>query len=77
MPSLATLREKFRAGMNKEDFFAACDGLLEDGPLEMSLPAASEDLVAIKVDEGDRVLFFLTGDCLRYAEYRGDVFLGE
>ena len=77
MPSLNSLRVKFRAGMSRDEFFAACDELLEEGPLCVGSPTMSEDLVSIKVDEGDEVLFFLAGGRLDYAEYRGDVFLGQ
>lgn len=64
--------------MSKDEFHAACDGLLEEGPLRIGTPAANENLVSIHVDEGDAVLFFLSDDRgLTYAEYRGDIFLGE
>ena len=77
-PTLADLRLTFHAGMSKDDFFAACDSLLERfGGLRVGAPAASETLISLAVAEGDVVLFFLTDGALTYAEYRGGIFLGE
>lgn len=78
MPTLEDLGGTFHAGMTKDDFFEACDSLLERfGGLRMGTPSASENLISIHVAEGDVVLFFLTDDQLGYAEYKGGIFLGE
>jgi hypothetical protein len=46
MIKLDDLRRTFRIGMNKSEFFAACDDLL---PLEFSMPGADPNFVGIKV----------------------------
>jgi hypothetical protein len=77
-PTLEDLRTTFRAGMVKDEFFDACDSLLERfGGLRMGTPSASETLISIHVAEGDSVYFFLSDEGLVYAEYRGGIFLGE
>lgn len=79
MPKLEELRATFHAGMTKDDFFEACDSMLERfGGLRMGMPSANDNLISIHVAEGDVVLFFfLSNDELGYAEYKGDIFLGE
>lgn len=71
------MRGVLRIGMTRDEFFSACDDLMEHFQLRVGSPSASTDLVSIHVAEGDALLCFLTGGTLGYVEYRGDVFMGE
>lgn len=79
LPPLDHMRTVLRIGMTKDEFYAACDDLMENYQLRVGSPAASMSLVSIHVAEGDALLCFLSGegDTLAYVEYRGDVFMGE
>lgn len=79
LPPLDHMRTVLRIGMSKDEFYAACDDLMEHYQLRVGSPAASMNLVSIHVAEGDVLLCFLTGEggTLSYVEYRGDVFMGE
>ena len=75
LPPLEHMRKVLRIGMSKDDFFMACDDLMEDFQLKISSPALSESLVGIHVREGDTLLCFLTDEKLSYVEYKGDIFM--
>lgn len=79
LPPLAHLRTVLRIGMSKDEFYTACDNLMESYQLRVGSPAANMNLVSIHVAEGDALLCFLTGpdNTLAYVEYRGGVFMGE
>jgi len=79
LPPLDHMRTVLRIGMSKDEFYAACDDLMENYQLRVGSPAASMTLVSIHVAEGDALLCFLSGkgNTLAYVEYRGDVFMGE
>jgi len=79
LPPLAHMRTVLRVGMTRDEFFAACDDLMESYQLRVGSPAASTTLVSIHVAEGDALLCFLhgPGNTLNYVEYRGGVFMGE
>lgn len=69
------MRALLRAGMSRDEFFAALDELVVDRGLRVSLPTADERLVGLPVAEGGELLCFLPEGVLNYVEYQGDVFL--
>jgi hypothetical protein len=77
LPPLAHLRTVLRIGMSSDEFFLACDDLMEQFALRISSPTLDQRLVGIHVAEGDVALCFLPDGKLTYVEYRGDVFMGE
>lgn len=76
LPPLDHLRTVLRIGMTRDEFYAACDDLMESYQLRIGSPAVSESLVSIYVEEGDAVLCFMPAGTLSYVEYKGDVFMG-
>src|SRR5262249_39383595 len=77
LPSLDHMRSVLRVGMTSGEFFQACDDLMANYQLRLSVPVPSPtDLVGIHVAEGDTLLCFLIEDRLAYVEYLGDVCLG-
>jgi hypothetical protein len=77
LPGLDHMRSVLSIGMTRGEFFQACDDLMENYRLRLSVPVPSRtDLVGISVAEKDTLLCFLIEDRLTYVEYRGDVFLG-
>lgn len=77
LPPLAHMRTVLRYGMPRDEFFAACDALMERYTLRVGSPSLSMNLVSIAVAEGDQLLCFLNEAGLSYVEYRGGVFLDE
>ena len=77
LPPLAHMRDVLRLGMTRDEFFTACDELMERDQLRVGSPSGSTTLVSIHVADGDALLCFLTGGTLTYVEYRGDIFMGE
>lgn len=79
LPPLDHMRTVLRIGMSKDEFFTACDDLMEHYQLRVGSPAASNTLVSIHVAEGDVLLCYLhgPGNTLSYVEYRGGIFMGE
>jgi hypothetical protein len=74
---VAHLRTVLRIGMSSDEFFRACDDLMEQFALRIVSPTLDQRLVGIRVAEGDFALCFLPDGKLTYVEYRGDVFMSE
>jgi hypothetical protein len=77
LPPLAHMRTVLRFGMPRDEFFAACDALMENYQLRVGSPALDMNIVSIAVLEGDQLLCFLNDDMLVYVEYQGGIFLDE
>lgn len=77
LPPLAHMSTVLRFGMSRDEFFAACDDLMEHYTLRVGSPTLDMNLVSIAVAEGDSLLCFLNEAGLSYVEYRGDEFIGE
>ena len=75
LPNLDHMRRVLRIGMTRNEFFRACDDLMDDFALRIG--PRGRDLVAIHVAEGDVLLCFLDEGRLSYVEYQSDAFLGE
>jgi hypothetical protein len=75
LPPLAHMRTVLRFGMTRDEFFAACDDLMENYQLRVGSPTLDMNLVSIAVEEGDQLLCFIGDGTLVYVEYRGGVFL--
>jgi hypothetical protein len=73
MPTLAEMRQLLRAGMSRDEFFAALDSLL-DRAGGLRLRGYGTDLVGVPVAEGGELLCFVK-DTLTYVEYNGGIFL--
>jgi hypothetical protein len=73
--TLHEMRSKLRAGMSREEFFAALDAIVEERGLCFGLPTADERVIAVPVKEGGELLCFLPHGRLEYVEYRGGIFL--
>lgn len=69
------MRTVLRFGMTRDEFFAACDDLMENYQLQVGSPALDMNLVSISVKEGGQLLCFLGDGTLVYVEYKGGVFL--
>jgi hypothetical protein len=75
-PTLDEMRSRLRAGMSRDEFFAALDALMEErGGLSFGAPTADERLIAIPVKEGGKLLCFMPRGSLEYVEYEGGIFL--
>lgn len=68
LPPLAPMRTVLRYGMPSDEFFAACDELMERYSLRVGSPTLSMSLVSIAVAEGDQLLCFLNEGRLSYVE---------
>ena len=77
LPPLAHMRTVLRFGMSRDEFFGACDALMENYQLRVGSPAADMNIVSIAVEEGDQLLCFLNDEMLVYVEYKGGIFLDE
>ena len=58
LPPLAHLRTVLRIDMSSDEFFLACDDLMEQFALRISSPTLDQRLVGIHVAEGDVALCF-------------------
>lgn len=74
-PSLEEMRSLLRAGMTRDEFFAALDELAMERGLRISLPTNDDRLVALPVADGGELLCFLPTGVLNYVEYKGGIFL--
>jgi hypothetical protein len=75
LPPLAHMRTVLRFGMTSDEFYQACDDLMENYQLRVGTPTLDLNVVSIAVKEGDVLLCFLTDGKLAYVEYKGGVFL--
>lgn len=77
LPPLAHMRTVLRFGMSRDEFFQACDELMENYQLRVGSPALDMNIVSISVQEGGQLLCFLRDEMLVYVEYKGGIFLDE
>ena len=72
LPTLAQMRDCLRAGMPRDEFFRALDGMAESTGLRVG---GSPDCVRLPVAEGGELLCFVIAGELAYVEYKGGIFL--
>jgi hypothetical protein len=77
LPPLAHMSTVLRHGMTSDEFYAACDELMENYQLRVGTPTLDMNVVSIAVQEGSHLLCFLNEGKLVYVEYKGGVFLDE